>query len=321
MSDPVAEVTIVIVTWDAIDLLPGCLESLRAQEWRGQRPLLVVVDNASTDGTRDWLAAHAPDVQVVTAPRNLGFAGGANLGIGASGTPYVAVLNDDATVDPGWLAALADDLDSAGHERVAAVTPRVLLAGRALVNSTGNEMTRRGRGRDRDWRSPAADVRPAGEVFGFCGNGALLRRAALDEVGLFDAGLFLYYEDTDLSWRLRAAGWNVRHQPGAVVEHRHAASSGEGSPRFTLWNERNSLVVFTRHAPARLVLAAHLRRMVGLVLHTVRAPSSAVTRARWRAMGEHLRRLPRTLADRRRIWAHAAAPRTEVARFLERSAP
>jgi GT2 family glycosyltransferase len=313
------DVTIVVVTWDAVDLLPGCLESLRGQEWRGRRPRLLVVDNASTDGTSGWLATHAPDVEVVRSPRNLGFAGGADLGIQSSSTPYVALLNDDATVDAGWLAALADALEQPGRERVAAVTARVLLAGRDRVNSTGNLVSRTGRGRDRDWQAPATGVRPADEVFGFCGNGVLLRRAAVDEVGGFDAGLFLYYEDTDLSWRLRAGGWTVRYEPAAGVEHRHARSSGEGSPRFTLWNERNSLVVFTRHAPGWLVLTTHLRRVVGLVAHTMHHPLSAVTRARWRGFGEHLVRLPRTLAERRRTWAGSAVPRAEVATWLDGS--
>ena len=315
-----ASTSVIVVTWEAIDLLPGCLDSLRRQEWRGRPPHLVVVDNGSTDGTHDWLATHAADVQVVTAGRNLGFAGGATLGIEASSTPYVALLNDDATADDGWLAALAEALEAPGNERVAAVTARVLLAGRAQVNSTGNLVSRSGRGRDRDWHTPASTVRPADEVFGFCGNGVLLRRAALDEVGGFDPSLFLYYEDTDLSWRLRAGGWTVRHEPSAVVEHRHATSSREGSPRFTLWNERNSLVVFSRHAPIAVVLALHLRRLVGLVAHAVRDPWSAVTRARVRAMVEHLARLPRTLAERRRTWATPAVPRSEVARWLEDSA-
>jgi GT2 family glycosyltransferase len=214
---------------------------------------------------------------------------------------------------------LGDVLTAAGNERVAAVTSRVLLTGRQLVNSTGNEVMRSGRGRDRDWRTPASTVRPAGEVFGFCGAGVLLRRAALDEVGVFDGSLFLYYEDTDLSWRLRAGGWTVRHEPTAVVEHRHAASSGVGSPQFTAWNERNSLIVFSRHAPAPLVVAMHLRRLAGLVLHTARDGRSPVTRARWRATGAHLRRLPRTLTQRRRIWSDSAVPRRVVATLLEPS--
>jgi N-acetylglucosaminyl-diphospho-decaprenol L-rhamnosyltransferase len=316
MEDPTGrpEVTVVVVTWDGLDVLPACLASVRAQQ--GVEVRLVVVDNASTDGTREWLRAHEPAAEVVDAGANLGFAGGAALGVAVTSTPYVAVLNNDATADPGWLAAQVAVLAAPGNERVAAVTPRVLLAGRTLVNSTGNEMTRAGRGRDRDWRQPATSTRPAGEVFGFCGTGALLRRAAVDEVGGFDPSLFLYYEDTDLSWRLRAAGWKVWYEPGSVVEHRHAVSSGEGSPRFTLWNERNSLVVFTRHAPAHLVLAAHLRRLVGLVLHTVRAPASPVTRARWRAMGQHLHRLPGTLRDRRRTWAGAIVSRRDVADLL-----
>jgi N-acetylglucosaminyl-diphospho-decaprenol L-rhamnosyltransferase len=314
-----AVVTIVVVSWDAVELLEGCLTALRRQEWAGSPPRLVVVDNASTDGTREWLADQAPDVAVVVAQRNLGFAGGANLGLAGVHSPYVAVVNNDAEVEAGWLAALVSVLETPGNERVGAVTSRVLLAGSGQVNSTGNTLTRAGRGRDRDWLAPASVERGPGEVFGFCGAAALLRRSALDEVGLFDEDLFLYYEDTDLSWRLRAAGWTVRYEPSAMATHQHASSSRVGSTRFTLWNERNSLIVFTRHAPAHLVAAVHLRRLVGLLVHSLRAPGAAVTRARWRAMGQHLRRLPRTLRERKRIWRSAVVSRAEVAQLLDRS--
>jgi N-acetylglucosaminyl-diphospho-decaprenol L-rhamnosyltransferase len=104
-----------------------------------------------------------------------------------------------------------------------------------------------------------------------------------------------------------------------VATHQHASSSRVGSTRFTLWNERNSLIVFTRHAPAHLVAGAHVRRIVGLLVHSMRAPGAAVTRARWHAMGQHLRRLPRTLRERRRIWGSAVVPRAEVAQLLDRS--
>jgi N-acetylglucosaminyl-diphospho-decaprenol L-rhamnosyltransferase len=312
-------VTITVVSWNAVGLLERCLVALRRQEWGGYPPRLLVVDNASSDGTREWLAERAPDVTVVASTRNLGFAGGANLGLARVDTPYVAVVNNDAEVEPGWLAALVAVLETPGNERVAAVTSRVLLAGSGRVNSTGNTVTRTGRGRDRDWQASASQERGAGEVFGFCGAAALLRRAALDEVGLFEEDLFLYYEDTDLSWRLRAAGWTVRYEPGAVATHEHASSSHVGSTRFTLWNERNSLIVFTRHAPAHLVAAVHLRRVVGLLVHSLRAPGAAVTRARWQAMGQHLRRLPRTLRERKRIWRSAVVSRAEVAQLLDRS--
>jgi N-acetylglucosaminyl-diphospho-decaprenol L-rhamnosyltransferase len=305
---------VVVVTWRGRGTLPGCLASVRRA--MGQAPHLIVVDNASDDGTAPWLATQPGLDKVVSSPRNLGFAGGANLGIRSGSAPYVGLLNDDAEVEPAWLDTLVGVLEAPGNERVAAVTSRLLLSDGELVNSTGNLMSPQGRGRDRDWLVPREQQRPAGEVFGFCGGAALLRRAALDEVGLFEEDLFLYYEDTDLSWRLRAAGWTILYEPKAVASHRHASSSQEGSPQFTLWNERNSLIVFTRHAPAHLVLIAHLRRTVGLLIHTARRPRSAVTAARWRAMYEHARRLRRTLAERRSIWRTPRVTRRQVARLL-----
>jgi GT2 family glycosyltransferase len=312
-------ITVIVVNWNGRELLPNCLQALRRQSMPADRYQVLVVDNGSDDGSVELLRERE-DITLVEAGRNLGFGAAVNLGLAESSAPLVVLLNNDATADPSLLQAFDRVLSSPGSEGVAAVTGRVLLADGQRVNSTGNQMSRRGRGSDRDWLAPSSTNRAAGEVFGFCGAVAALRRSALDQVGGFDGDLFLYYEDTDLAWRLRAAGWTVQYEPAAVAHHRHAASSGEGSPQFTFWNERNSLVVFTRHAPARLVLAVHLWRLVGLVVHTIRGPRSAATSARWRAMGEHLARLPRTLSERRRIWADASVPRAVVARWLEPSA-
>jgi GT2 family glycosyltransferase len=274
------------------------------------------VDNASRDTTAEVLAVEFPWVDVIRSVWNLGFAGGANLGLKAATTPYAVVLNNDATADPDMLAAFLDVLETSGNERVGAVTARVLLAERGLVNSTGNLVSRTGRGFDRDWKRPDDVARPRGEVFGFCGAAAALRMDALHEVGLFDEELFLYYEDTDLSWRLRAAGWSVLYEPAAVARHRHASSSSEGSPNFYFWNERNSMVVFTRHAPLTLVLGMLARRAVGLIGHTARdGVRNDVSRARWRAVAAYLGRLPRTMSERRAIW-YSRCTRAQVAAML-----
>ncbi|MCW2621865.1 MAG: glycosyl transferase family 2, partial [Frankiales bacterium] len=96
------EVTVVVVTWQGAHLLPDCLDSLRRQTWPHR---LVVVDNASTDETPDVLSRY-PWVTVVRTERNLGFAGGAQLGLEAAGTELVALLNNDATAEPRWLEEL-----------------------------------------------------------------------------------------------------------------------------------------------------------------------------------------------------------------------
>ncbi len=97
-------------------------------------------------------------------------------------------------------------------------------------------------------------------MFAWCGGAVLLRRGYLDDVGLFDERLFLYYEDTDLSWRGRLRGWRYVYVPASVVRHRHAQSSGVGSPMFRYYTERNRLLVLAKNAPARLALAGDPRR-------------------------------------------------------------
>jgi GT2 family glycosyltransferase len=98
-------------------------------------------------------------------------------------------------------------------------------------------------------------------VFGFCGGAALLRVDALTQVGGVPADFFCYYEDTDTSWRLRLAGWDVLSVPSAVVAHKHGASARPGSAQFHLWNERNRLRMLLRCAP-RWVAARELVRFV-----------------------------------------------------------
>lgn len=304
-----------MVTWNGAHLLPACLDSLDAQTVRGSMEI-VVVDNASADGTPELLATR-DGVRTIRAPRNLGFAGGAALGMrGATG--HVVLLNNDAEFAPDAVEHLLRALAEPG---VGAATAKILLAGTdpVLVNSTGNVVTSDGRGTDRDWQRPLGTESTDPDVFGFCGGAAVLRREMLDEVGGFDPSLFLYYEDTDLSWRMRAAGWTVRYVPGAVAEHRHAASSGTGSPLFRYYNTRNSLIVATRHAPLRVVVLSVCRQTLGLLRAAVTAPTAPTTRARARGLGAYALRLPRTIGERRRVWQGAAVSRKDVAGYVGRT--
>ncbi|WP_250442513.1 glycosyltransferase family 2 protein [Actinotalea sp. C106] len=337
----------VVVTWNGADMLPPCLDSLLAQVSDVELEVLVV-DNASDDGTTELLRDRYPQVQVTRNGSNLGFAGGAAVGCKGYDGDLLLLLNNDATLAPDALQRMADALRAPGAQRVAAVTAKILLAGRyllvpddggplphgayrhegrvalpssspeavLLVNSTGNVLSREGSGLDRDWLVTDGQETGGPDVLGFCGGAAVLRRAALDQVGGFDPDLFLYYEDTDLSLRLRAAGWTVRYESGAVAVHRHAASSGTGSPVFRYYNTRNSLIVLGRHAPLGLVLRSTARQVLGLVAAVVRRETPAVRRARCRGLWHATRRLPRTLRERRRTWRGAQVSRREVGRLL-----
>jgi GT2 family glycosyltransferase len=187
-----------------------------------------------------------------------------------------------------------------------------------VINNAGSDLYRRGFGGDRGFlqRDEGQFELPA-EVFAWCGGAVLLRGEYLAQVGLFDERLFLYYEDTDLSWRGQLAGWRYRYVPEAIVRHRHAASSGVGSPTFRFYTERNRLLVLTKNAPARLAveqvggftwrLGKRTVRDLFLRPLTLRLPTLAEPRHGWRVLRSYLKLAPAMLRERR-------AQRHDVAR-------
>ncbi|GIG36083.1 glycosyltransferase family 2 protein [Cellulomonas pakistanensis] len=332
-------VSVVVVTWNGLELTRRCLDSLARQDAGGRDVEVVVVDNGSTDGTVAALRGRA-DVRVVALGRNTGFAGGVNAGVAASSGDVVVLLNNDAVAEPGFLDRLVAPFDAdpgPAGPRLGATTGRVVLSGRfrpalpgeqglvdhagrtwartddeagaRLLNSTGNEVTRSGNGRDRDWLADAAGPAAAADVFGFNGGSAALARAALEDVGPLDESLFMYYEDTELSWRLRRRGWTVAHVHDAVTVHDHAGSSDAGSAFFRDHNERNRLVVALVHAPATVVARA-------LARSAVRACLGPERRRRAAALATVLRRAPGALRRRRAVDRAARVPRSEVAALL-----
>jgi GT2 family glycosyltransferase len=254
-EEPAPRVTVVVVTWQGAHLLGPCLRSLARQTLPHE---VLVVDNASTDDTADVLASY-PEVRVIRNDANLGFAGGAQQGLDAARGEWVAFLNNDAVAEPGWLAALVTAAEA--DPQVAAVTSQLLLADSdpPQVNNAGVVLLPTLYGTDRAAGADPADVAEPTEVFGFSGGAALLRRSTAVAVGGFPARFFLYYEDTDLSWRLRLAGWSIRYEPTAVVHHRHAASSDMSSALFAFHNERNRLLTLARCAPTGAAARAWLR--------------------------------------------------------------
>ncbi len=342
---PRADVTVVTVTYQAADLVLDCLAGLRAQRLGGRTMEVVVVDNASSDGTADLVERHHPEVRVMRSPVNRGFAGGNNVALREVQTPFVVLLNNDAVPEPDAVAALVGALEAAPDD-VAALTATVLLAARfrpatpldpagvrvvgpdgtwvndpdgtvTLVNSTGNVVRTDGYGVDRGWLADAARHHPEAEVFGFCGAAAVLRTSAVRDVGLFDEDFFLYYEDSDLSWRLRLAGYRIEHCAAAVVHHVHAASTGEGSDLFRFHDGRNRLLMLTKDATARRAVRAVLR--YGLTTASIavrRSQPWPAVRLRLRVAASYARLLPAMLAKRRAVGRRARVPRAVVERAL-----
>ena len=449
MSSAEPFVRIVILSFDGGQMTLDCIESLVKTNWPRDRYEIVMVDNGSLDDVTERVRAQYQDVRILEPLRNLGFAGGCNLGIQATtcsqgkslrAYDHVALVNNDATVEAGWLRALVDviemgsdvgaasakmlfadrftgiDLEvsetsiagggddrlvgvcvsgiringerrddrlqfdegfhgpvgfdpTRGEEfarwsknrgalrisetrsdesveqvvsfRLSAETERTVTlrsdidevtvtvgGGYAdkkpiftwvdvrvgadvfdVINNVGSNLYERGFGGDRGFlERDRGQFEQAVDVFAWCGGAVLLKKAYLDAVGVFDERLFLYYEDTDLSWRGRLQGWRYLYAPGALVRHRHAQSSGVGSDTFRFYTERNRLLVLVKNAPlwlaARSGLGEVRRTVIINVCHlilrplTLRMPARPEAAMRRRVLKSYLLLVPAMLRDR-----------------------
>ena len=224
----IRRVVVAIPSWNGRAHLEICLAALRDQEDPGIPWEVQVYDNASRDGTAEWLAEEHPRVRCLASPVNRGFARALNEVVErASGADAVAFLNNDTRPRPDWIRELVKALSDA-PEDVAAVGGQIvdwegerLDFGRGLVTFDGHAL-------QLDYRRPLGEARvPAdGEEIAFaCGGNLLIRRDVFREVGGFDEDFFAYYEDVDLGWRLWSAGHRILAAPRATVHHRSGATS------------------------------------------------------------------------------------------------
>jgi len=225
-----SRVTAVIPTLGRSPWLIPCLEALRREGVE-----IVVVDQSEQP-----LDLPLAD-QVIRPGKNLGFAAGTNLGIGASFREYVATVNDDALIEPGWTARLVEELDR--HPKAAAAQG-ITLSMDGLVDGCGIEWNRWGQAVQVGHGKPVPSLSEPREVWGVSATAAIYRRAALGETP-FDPRLVSYYEDVDLAGRLRADGWSALLVPAARARHAGSATGG------TMSRERWRLVYGNRWLVAR----------------------------------------------------------------------
>ena len=211
---------IVIPNWNGIDLIRECLTSLRHQT---HEHTVLVVDNGSADGSDQVIRDEFPEVQLHAFKDNAGFAGGVNRGIRPAmqqGAEYIVLFNNDAVADPGWLKALVEAADS--NPKAGMVAAKIVTQDGTRIDSTGDFYSTwgfafpRGRGEQDTGQYDGPDMR---EIFSASGGASLYRSKMLKEVGLFDERFFAYFEDVDISFRARLAGWSVIYEPSARVRH------------------------------------------------------------------------------------------------------
>ncbi|HEX4438726.1 MAG TPA: glycosyltransferase family 2 protein [Thermoanaerobaculia bacterium] len=223
------DVSIIVVSYNDAADLPVSLGAALAQ--RGVTTETLLVDNASTDASREAAARAGAAVRVLALPENVGFAAAMNAGIDGSTGRYVLALNPDCRLEPDFCAALAQRLDRADAADVGSASGRVVraegpgLSPSGILDTTGIYFTASGRHFDRgagereDGRYLRED-----EIAGPSGAAGFYRRSALESAristGYFDADFFLYREDAELAWRLRRLGWRSLYVPEARASHR-----------------------------------------------------------------------------------------------------
>lgn len=294
------KVVVVIPHWNGRKYLGKCLDSLLIQRLKSE---ILVVDNGSTDGSLKILDTKYPNVIVIPQTKNLGFAGGVNVGIKQAmfdGAKYIALLNNDAVADSHWLECLVNELEV--HPKVGITTCKLLTADGSKLDSTGDMYTTWGlpypRGRD-ELVSNKYDSLTT--IFAASGGASLYRVSMLKEIGLFDEDFFAYYEDVDLSFRAQLAGWKISYTPTALAYHQIGATSSK-LKGFTIYHARKNLPwLLWKNVPTSLLikvlprfLFVYVSFMVSAIIH--KQPGPAI-----RGFCRMLILLPKKSWQRRRI--------------------
>lgn len=296
-----SDVTFVVLNWNGRSFLEVVLPSIFAQSLAGFA--VHVVDDASTDDSREYVEREWPAVRFFAHEDNLGLTGNMARAIATATTPYIALLNNDLELGADWLREMRAALE-ASPQAAAADGKMLDYYRREYIDGAGDLLTtsmlpgRRGNGElDRgQYDEPA-------EVFSASCGAALFRHSAFEDVGPFDADLFAYYEDVDWGLRARLRGYSAVYVPGAVTYHMGSATMNQKPGRWAHLFPRNQIYVIAKDLPLPM-LVRHLPRILvseaaWLLADARRGAGRKHLRGWWQA----LRMLPLALRKRRAIQA------------------
>jgi len=293
-------VSVIIPNWNGARYLPECLDSLRAQAY--PRLEVIVVDNGSTDDSVALVKGGYPEVRLLELGENRGLTGGVNAGAKVVRGEVLALLNNDALADPGWVAALVDAL-SRHPEAGMAASKMLLYDCPTIINSAGDTFGPDGVPGNRGvWEEDRGHYDREEWVFGGCGGAVAYRRDMWEALGGFDEDFFMYCEDVDLNWRAQLAGYRCLYTPRAVAYHRLSATGGGVTASY--YTGRNTIWVLGKDLPASL-WRKYWPRIMGAQLKSaweaVQAWRGEAARARLRGQLAGMLTWPRLWRKRRAV--------------------
>lgn len=289
-------VSVIIVNWNAKKYLKGCIDSLLSQSFTDYE--IVLVDNASSDGSVDFVRTSYPQVKVIQNKENLGFAEGNNVGIKNSTGSLVALFNPDAVADKNWLSILVKTLQSS--EKIAAATGKMYYLGdkygKDAVFCTWSKI---------DPYSAAPynfyNDEPASKVDYLSGAAMILKRDILEKIGLMDKDYFLYFEETDLCARMIRAGYDLMYIPSALVWH--AVSPLSNSDDKIYYMERSRIRFALKNFDFSYVIFFHFiffGETVFVIFRDIKNRNFSRTKIRLRAIFWNLRNFRHTVNSRKK---------------------
>ena len=255
---PSPQVAVVVVSYNTRDLLISCLSSV-IESTSPVEVEIVVVDNASSDGSLEAVRDTYPQIIAIANPSNLGFAVACNQAIRASSAPFILLLNSDATITPQSFQALYETMNA--NAQCGAAGCRIVNAAGLETTNTRNFLTPFNQALEQagvtggiHWKYLRRSYRPTPDqneldcsidwIDGAC---LMIRRAALAEVGLFDEDFFIYSEDEDLCFRLRSRGWTICYSAKGVARHHGAASTSQNRFEMLRHFYSNQIIFLSKH--------------------------------------------------------------------------
>jgi GT2 family glycosyltransferase len=246
---------VIVVNWNGLSLLDECFGSLARQTWQNRE--FILVDNGSTDGSRELLISWAdrlPNAQTILLPTNTGFCKGNNIAFARAQGEWIALFNSDAVAEPNWLAELVRYGDA--NKRIGMLASKILFQNPPrVIDKAGHLIYWDGQNRGRGtMETDTGQYDTPEEILWPDACAAMYHRKVFEETGGFDEAFFAFGDDADLGMRARLLGWSAWYVPSAVVHHRHSASFGAYSPLKIMLVERNRVLLAVKNFPWSLLL-------------------------------------------------------------------
>ena len=249
-----SEITVVIPNYNGMKYLPECMTSLCEGQENAPEYEVLIIDNASADGSveyleKEWCRKSGVRVSLIPMSENTGFCHAVNLGIRKAQSPYVILLNNDTKVEQGFLRGLYNAIRE--DERIFSVSAKMLMWDKPeLIDDAGDRYCALGWAYSRGKGRPADKYEKNVSVFSACGGAAIYRRSVFEEIGYFDENHFAYLEDLDIGYRARIYGYENRYEPAAAVLHYGSASTGSRyNMRKTELSSANNVCVIGKNMP------------------------------------------------------------------------